>query len=998
MITEEKTPELDQAAVAAALHKTCSAWRPAEQVELTIARFPAFRGNDGKWHRATRGEVVTMTLAEWVASRQEAALRPWPEPSEKESLPAEMGALLSPDKDDPRGRPRRRLADVQGLTWVFVDCDNGTSPNVLAESLIRLKVAFLISESATSRWEGRPGKWHLYLPLEKPATLPSRNQHDVDAAASLREAAAWWRRVHRHVTRCLFTLGGIAMPDDGEADDSTARDLNRFAYVPHAPTEDARRYLRGMPDAGGRLLDLDGFLRETAFDEARPRLVYLDPSRPAAQAPAEPAELEPDDQGDDGGTTAGETTGSLVFQALDFFGLVGPRHDENSFKALCPWRENHTPSAKHDPNNFGPDDDSVLVYVKGSMAGESGGFKCFHNGHGIAGQCDRATAADVLRWARRHGCPLPDRPEWGGKARAAAVEAPQAEASPPAETAPTATPEAKEAKPAKLLPPEFPGSPREGEPAPRPTSSWSPPLARSQRFEIEICDEISTMRDAAIRALGMHPRFFQKESKLFDLVEPPSEEDRNGLPARPWLRKSVSAHVKAELDKVSRWVKPVAHKGGVAMDSARPDDTAVSALLAAGEYPGVRELNGIITTPVFRRSGTLLQRQGYDAELGVLYRPVGIGVPPISPNPGRAELSAAKARLITLLDDFPFEDPELARGVWLAAIFTRLCRFYFRGNVPMFLVGAGQRSSGKGKLVDAATIISEGFPSAKLSIKADDAELDRVIGSAASDEIPVAVLDNIPRDVVLKSAAFEAYLTTPVFKTRRISTSDNISAVKGGWTDTLWWATGNALQTSGDMARRVLRIDIDDKTGRPEDRAVKIPQLENYCTVNRPALLGAALTLLCGFFAARRRGWRVELPTFASFEEWGIVREAVVWCGLPDPFLARGKASDDADGSIFPHLLEHLLDISDGREMRTGDYVAALKKDFASAKPRWKAAWTFLVDADVKLEAPSDGAAKSLGALLKKFVGQTGSARGRMWQIKRHRDGEGQKVRLVAVG
>ena len=120
--------------------------------------------------------------------------------------------------------------------------------------------------------------------------------------------------------------------------------------------------------------------------------------------------------------------------------------------------------------------------------------------------------------------------------------------------------------------------------------------------------------------------------------------------------------------------------------------------------------------------------------------------------------------------------------------------------------------------------------------------------------MPVAVLDNIKRGVALASAAFEMYLTTPKFATRRIGTSENIRVEKGSWTDTLWWATGNDLTTSGDMARRVLRIGINDKTGKPEDRAVAEADLEGYCKTNRKRLLTAALTLLSGFFAARRKG------------------------------------------------------------------------------------------------------------------------------------------------
>lgn len=1005
--TTTTTPDLDAEIVAEALHRTASAWRPAETVEIHFARFePIF--HEEKWRFRKYGTQLCLSGCDWVEARSRAALAPFPVEGQKGSLPAEIGALLAVDAE---GRVRRRNRDVLAFTWIFVDSDKGASAATLRAALDQLNVYYLLAESATSRFDGNPPKWHLFLPLATPKTLPARSLPGVDDAVTLRATEAWWRRVNDHVRDCLWALGGI---DPAQKADASTTDMARLAYVPHSP-DGKERMRAGTASSGGRLVDLDGFLRATGFDDIEPPLVRLaeaattETSTSRAQAAAEGGHGgEPSsdlDEDDDGGATVGETTGRLVYKALDWFHLVGPRDDDpNAFQTLCPWREFHSGDKGHDPERH---DDSVLVYVKGERAGETGGFKCFHNGSGADGQCSKATAADVLRWARKLGCPLPDRAEYGGHSREELVAAPSGPVEarpegaqplpspPPAEPLATA-PKAQDAKPRKSAP-EFPGAPAQGDPAQAPPSA-SRPRDAAPKLTIEITDQIHEMRDEAIQALARHSSFFKTGGRLFDLVEPETERDKNGFPTRPWLRKTVSTHLKAELSKVSTWVRTVKTRGGEELRGARPDDAAVGAVLAAGQFPGVRQLDGIVGSPVFRRSGTLLQRPGYDPELCVIYRPAGLGAPPISPNPGLAELVAARAKLLRIVQDFPLAEPDLGRAVWLSIVFTRLLRFSFKGNVPLFAITAGQAGSGKGKLADAATAIAEGALALKLSIK-DDAEIDRVLGAAVSEEAPIIVLDNIPRGEALKSATLEAYLTTPTFVTRRIGTSDMIKAEKGGWTDTLLVATGNDLTTSGDLQRRSLWIAIDDRTGRPEDRQHEIPDLENFCLQKRPELLAAALTLLSGFFAAKRRGWRVELPPFASFEGWGLVREAIVWCGLPDPFLARGKAEQDENQAVFGLCLQHMLGLTGGAKTRIGDIVDKLKRDKGGPARKHADAWNFFTDRGVKLEAQEGRAAAiSFGAFLKPFLRQTWVATdGRRYQLHRREEGGGTFVQVLEV-
>jgi hypothetical protein len=201
------------------------------------------------------------------------------------------------------------------------------------------------------------------------------------------------------------------------------------------------------------------------------------------------------------------------------------------------------------------------------------------------------------------------------------------------------------------------------------------------------------------------------------------------------------------------------------------------------------------------------------------------------------------------------------------------------------------------------------------------------------------------------------------------------------------------------MARRVLRIAINDRTGRPEDREVAEADLEGYCKTNRKRLLNAALTLLSGFFAARRKGWAVELPPFASFEAWSIVRHAVVWCGLPDPFLARGKVSEDAVRADFGFTVEHLRKVLRDKPMHMKRIVDILRADAEKtmASRMYDEVWSFFIDRGVKLDGRDvSGASSALGRFLKDYNGQVYvAADGKCWQLWIGRDRCGSLVSIV---
>lgn len=939
--------------VAKALNDTSGKDLKAEEIEVEYTLFANAYADEGQHKK--------ITFKKWEDERRAALATSWVGFPDKKKLPAELGAVTAGNK--------RQAGDVLMLTRIFIDSDDGADPKKLRDALINLSLCFLMTESATSLvGDGAKFKWHLFLPLRTPVILPSRRLPGVDAAATLAATTDWWHRVNEHVRACFSALGGL---DLGKLD-KTAGSFPRLAFVPFA-AGDRKKSFRVWP---GRQLDLPKFLAATGFHETTAPLVMRPTdaddsgsdansdgsgrdSKPAV-ATAQPARISGDD---DGGPTPGETTGSLLFQALSALGRVlADEKEPGKFRALCPWRGYHNKTAEHDPEGFLPGDTSVVFWTKDADSKPGGGFKCFHNGEGVDKQCDRATAADVIGYARVNGVPLPDTANWSG------VELPPEVEAPPAPVRPA-------------LPPAFPTAPAEAAPLPAPPP-WKP-ANQIEKVDIIVGLDLKDNVDRAVDAIARHPNFYTIDGQLYDLVEEDGL-DKDGHPIRPKMRKTATAHLDVEITTVSRWFVEKHTKKGLDHEEVLPNHRVLAGVLKAAPFPGVRRLVGILESPVFRRDGTVLARPGYDPVLCVLYRPRE-RIPLVSPDPSRDDLNKAKETLLNVIADFPFKKgtEEIARGVWVSAIFTRLLRLCFTGNTPMFVVAAGVKGAGKGKLVDAATIISEGRPAEKCNFTANNDEMERIIGAAIKREAPVAVLDNIHRSLSLASAAFESYLTTLNFSTRQIGTSDTIGQEKSGWDQTLWWATGNGLTTAGDMLRRILRIDIEDLSGKPGDRKVRNPRLEDYCRQNRAELLCAVLTLLSGYFAARRRGWKVKLPPFASFEEWTIVREAVVWCGLPDPYLAVGKAEDDEAEAGVGALFEALGTLTDFKPTAMGTVCEQLRKN----KKDHAVLWQMLSEAEVKLDNPM-GASVSLGKYLKDFKGATHVVGGKRLQLNLFKDGK----------
>jgi hypothetical protein len=195
------------------------------------------------------------------------------------------------------------------------------------------------------------------------------------------------------------------------------------------------------------------------------------------------------------------------------------------------------------------------------------------------------------------------------------------------------------------------------------------------------------------------------------------------------------------------------------------------------------------------------------------------------------------------------------------------------------------------------------------------------------------------------------------------------------------------------MTRRSLIINIEDLSGDPTARVAEQSDLEGYVTAHRNELLAHALTLLSGFFAARRKGWKANLPDFASFEAWSIVRQAVVWCGLPDPFLARGKAAMSPEDIAFGQLAAHLHAMIGATATLVGKIDARLVADATARKPQHSTFRAWLADEEIKINSQG----KSLGKEIKRHVGKVAMLPSGKFKLHLTKGTAGSTVQLVPV-
>ena len=362
--------------------------------------------------------------------------------------------------------------------------------------------------------------------------------------------------------------------------------------------------------------------------------------------------------------------------------------------------------------------------------------------------------------------------------------------------------------------------------------------------------------------------------------------DDEGRPVATILNEERLRHMLARL---ARWVRETA-KGELL--PAPPPVATVKSVLATPD-PALPVLTGIVNTPVFGRSGTLITAPGYHPDARLLYVPApGFTVPDIPKRPTEAEIAAARALICEdLFGDFPFTG-KAERAHVVALLLLGFLRGMIDGPTPLHLIEKPTPGTGATLMVDAVATILTGTGASVMTEGRDDEEWRKRV-TAKLRQIPsIILIDNLRAK--LDSSAVAAALTAPFWEDRVLGQSEMTRLP----IRCLWIATGNNPEFSNEMARRLVRIRLDANVERPWQRAgFRHPDLMVWIRANRARIVAACLTLCQAWIAAGKpRGTK----TIGSYENWAQVIGGVLeTAGIPG-FLTNLEdmmAASDSEGA-----------------------------------------------------------------------------------------------------
>lgn len=431
------------------------------------------------------------------------------------------------------------------------------------------------------------------------------------------------------------------------------------------------------------------------------------------------------------------------------------------------------------------------------------------------------------------------------------------------------------------------------------------------RPEIIVSVELAEMVDLAERAIAADPDVYQRGGRLVRVVltDSPLRKLRMQEPA-PRIDTLPRASLRERLASCAKFVSIEKKKDGTAeRRHVLPPPTVVETLDARGTWGPVRHLEAVVDSPILRPDGTILDAPGYDQSTGLLYRP-NASFLQVPRHPTKGDALKAKEDLFEAVVDFDFAG-DLHKAAWFAALLTPLARFAYDGPTPLTLIDSNLRGVGKGLMVDTIAITATGRCAPVTPLPVDDAEMAKTISSVLLAGIPIVSFDNVGTD--LGGPALDLLLTSRTYSARILGKSEMTGELP---VYTLLIATGNNVMVRADTGRRTLRVRLESKYERPEDRqGFKHPDLRAWLLAERPRLVRAALTILRAYCLAGRPA--DGLRAWGSFEQWSaLVRGAVTWVGCKDPGETRLELAEEADTEA--HGLRRLLEALDLANLARG--------------------------------------------------------------------------------
>ena len=397
-----------------------------------------------------------------------------------------------------------------------------------------------------------------------------------------------------------------------------------------------------------------------------------------------------------------------------------------------------------------------------------------------------------------------------------------------------------------------------------------------------------------------------------------------------------------------------------------PGDVVKDILSLPSDQLQLPPLGAIVEAPVLLPDGRVLSTLGYDLSSKLYYAPpAGFQTPDVADLYDREDARAA-AKFIQgeLLSDFPFVD-EASRSNAMAALLTPVLRHSIDGPVPMAVIDAVTRGTGKSLYSDLISIVATGHPADARGLEGSEEEIRKIITSLLmSNPAGLVFFDNVTG--VLKSSALERALTCENWGDRVLGESRDVELhVRANW-----FCTGNNVRISGDLPRRVYWIRMDAECSEPYLRTgFRHEHIIAWAINNRAALIKAIIVMARAWWCAGQP--RPAVSPLGKYEQWTrVVGGLLEFAGCPS-FLGNFRQGVDEMDSEFLDWAYFLAALFDRYEsLETEEYLNGftapeLFQQLADSSPHSERLRVLMPEAAADCLRHKETGVKSLGKVLK---------------------------------
>ena len=309
-------------------------------------------------------------------------------------------------------------------------------------------------------------------------------------------------------------------------------------------------------------------------------------------------------------------------------------------------------------------------------------------------------------------------------------------------------------------------------------------------------------------------------------------------------------------------------------------------------------LIGISTTPTL-----FCDKPGYDQE-SRLYMAFKEGLFPKGPAaPSKDESMAALKRLMNPWRLFPFA-PDGSKSVAASAMISGVIRATME-TCPLHAFNAHVAGAGKTLQAKMISLVVTGLQETNLvEYTSNEDEFAKRLFALYLRGPTNILIDNV--NAQLKGSFFNIALTSSTTGGRILCTSE-VPMVS---TRALHLVTGNNLTANEEIQRRMVTSTITPDTEHPADRDFPFDPLVEI-GAQRTQMVVDCLTILRGYITAGQP----DKPTpLGSFEDWTIVRGALMWLEMEDPIKTqKTDMISDPDREARREILMALHKWSEGR-------------------------------------------------------------------------------------